>query len=239
MKTTPAELEELVHFACMATWEPGIEEYRMHLAQLHTIIAESGALLEGNLFTHHLQQDLPTEPVDVFRNKRANYAVFVNGGDSLLEIGFNAGHSCLLALTMNKRLHYAGVDIGQHAYTRPCYEYLRSIFGGRVELYIGDSREVIPSLRRQQQRFDLYHLDGGHGHGVAHADLCNLLDFADEGSTLLVDDTDDNIIDGMCDLYVLQGQISHMKLDRIWSPTTAHKLFRVNRRRQTGFPAWR
>jgi hypothetical protein len=103
-------------------------------------------------------------------------------------------------------------------------------------LHIGDSREVIPSLRQSRERFDLYHLDGGHGHGVAHADLCNLLDFADEGSTLLVDDTDDNIIDGMCDMYVLQGQISHMKLDRIWSPTPAHKLFRVNGRRKVGSP---
>ncbi len=228
MKSTPAELETFINQACDSTWEPGFENYREHLAALRAIVTQSGERLEGNLFTEHLREEIPELPVPSFRHKRANYAVFVSAGRSLLEIGFNAGHSCMLALTMNRTLRYVGVDIGMHAYTRPCRDYLKTVFGDRFELHIGDSRDVVPSLRRQRERFDLYHLDGGHGFNVAHADLCNLMDFAEEGSTLLVDDTNDHLIDGLCDYYVLQGQISHMRLERLWSHTPDHKLFRVN-----------
>ena len=192
MKSTPAELKHFIDQACDRSWEPGFDEYREHLSALRAIILESGERLEGNLFAEHLREEVPEHPVEIFRNKRVNYTVFATGGQSLLEIGFNAGHSCMLALTMNKKLKYVGVDIGEHRYTLPCYDYLKMAFGERVELHIGDSRDVIPSLRRERERFDLFHLDGGHGFNVAHADLCNLMDFAEEGSTLLVDDTNDH-----------------------------------------------
>ena len=230
MRYTSAELEKFIHQNADRSWEPGYEEYREHFAALNRIVVESGVRLEGNLFTEHLCDAPPDRPAEVFRNKRSNYAMFCTGGLSLLEIGFNAGHSAMLALTINKDLRYVGVDIGIHPYTEPCYEYLRSVFGARVRLHIGDSRDVVPSLRRQRERFDLYHLDGGHGFDIAHADLCNLLDFADEGSTLLVDDTNDHRIDAMCDYYVLQGQMMPMQFSRIWSQTIDHRLFRVERR---------
>lgn len=232
LKSTPSDLAFFINQVCDPSWEPGLAEYRHHLAELHRIIAASGELLEGNLFTEHLRSSIPDEPVEVFRNKRSNYALFCSGGRSLLEIGFNAGHSCLLALTVEKDLIYTGVDIGMHSYTLRCFDYLKSVFGDRVRLHIGDSRDVIPILRRQQDRFDLYHLDGGHGFNVAHADLCNLLDFAGPGTTLMVDDTNDHLIDGLCDYYVLQGQISPMQFGRLWKDTIDHKLFRVNGRPQ-------
>ena len=228
MKFTPSELERFINLVSDRSSEPGYEEYQEHFAALNRIVVESGALLEGNLFAEHLRQEPPERPVPVFRNKRSNYAVFCSGGQSLLEIGFNAGHSCMLALTTNKDLVYTGVDIGMHSYTAPCYEYLKAAFGDRVRLHIGDSRDVIPALRRYHTRYDLYHLDGGHGFNIAHADLCNLLDFAEAGTTLLVDDTNDHLINGLCDYYVLQGQITPISLGQLWSETIDHKLFRVN-----------
>ena len=89
-------------------------------------MVQSGVPLEGNLFTEHFQPEIPAVPIEAFRNKRSNYALFCAAGSSLLEIGFNAGHSCMLALSANKDLVYTGVDIGMHAYTQPCFEYLRS-----------------------------------------------------------------------------------------------------------------
>lgn len=228
MKLTPSDLQYFINQVCDSSWEPGYDAYREHLSALNRIVTESGVPLEGSLFAEHLRSPIADEPFEEFRSKRRNYSVFCNGGLSLLEIGFNAGHSCMLALTMNPSLRYTGVDICMHAYTRPCYDYLRSVFGERVTLHVGDSRDVVPILRRRRERFDLYHLDGGHGFNVAHSDLCNLLEFADEGTTLLVDDTNDHLIDGLCDYYVLQGQMTPIKLERLWSATIDHKLFRVN-----------
>lgn len=80
----------------------------------------------------------------------------------------------MLALTVNPALVYQGVDIGHHGYTRSCFAYLKSVFGERARLEIGDSRDVLPVLR-QGARYDLYHIDGGHGLATAHADLlCNV-----------------------------------------------------------------
>ena len=228
MKSTPAELELLINQACDPAWEPAYEDYKEHLARLNSIVAASGTLLEGNLFTGHLDPEVPEKPIDVFRGKRRNYAIFCSAGDTLLEIGFNAGHSCLLALSINKDIVYTGVDIGMHAYTKPCYDYLKSVFGDRLHIHFGDSRDVLPVLRRQKKRFDLYHLDGGHGFHIAHADLCNLLDFAAPGTPLLVDDTLDHLIDGLCDYYVLQGQMSPIRLNRLWQDTIEHRVFLVN-----------
>ena len=39
----------------------------------------------------------------------------------LLEIGVNAGHSALLALSANPSLAYHGVDLDGHGYTAPAW----------------------------------------------------------------------------------------------------------------------
>jgi hypothetical protein len=124
------------------------------------------------------------------------------------------------------------VDIADHRYTKPCFDYLKSQFGDRVHLLEGDSREVVPVLRQTPQQFDLFHIDGGHGFGIAHADLCNILEFCKDGATLLVDDTDDPMIDALCDFMVVQGRLTRIKLDRLWTspPALWHSLFRVHRR---------
>jgi hypothetical protein len=225
---TPAALERFINQVCDPQWEPGYQQYKEHLRALKHIVEQSGERLEGNLFTEHLREEVPEEPIGIFRNKRSNYAVFCAAGNSLLEIGFNAGHSCMLALTINPDLVYTGVDIGMHSYTRPCYDYLRSVFGDRVRLHLGDSREVLPVLRGYGQQFDLFHLDGGHGFSIAQADLCNIIEYSPKGSTLLVDDVNDHMIASLCDFYVLRGRISRITLSRLWSETLDHEFFRIH-----------
>ncbi|MES2444927.1 MAG: class I SAM-dependent methyltransferase [Pseudomonadota bacterium] len=229
MIESPAALELFISQIHHPAYEPAYEEYKGHFAALSGIIARTGEALEGNLFTDHLVRAMPEYPADFFRTKRSNFAVFCSSGSSLLEIGFNAGHSCLLAMCINPELSYTGVDIGWHKYTRPCFDYLHSVFGDRVRLHIGDSREVMPRLIAEPARHDLYHLDGGHGFDVAHADLVNILRMAEGGrALLLVDDTDNAHIDAMCDLYLLRGRIDRMRLNRVWHDTRNHELFRIN-----------
>ncbi len=228
MKYTPGELLAFINQVCDDAWEPGYEEYSEHLAQLNRIVRGSGVSLEGGLFGEHLRDDVPDVPSPVFRNKRVNYAVFCSSGSSLLEIGFNAGHSALLALTINRNLAYIGVDICHHPYTKPCFDYLRSVFGDRVRLHAGDSRDVLPVLRDERRIYDLIHVDGGHNFYIAHADLRNVLDLASKGATLLFDDVNDHLISALCDYYVLRGRLSRMKLNTLWKTTSDHELFRIH-----------
>ena len=63
-----------------------------------------------------------------------------------------------------RRLEYYGVDIMSHAYTAECVDFLKGEFPGRVHLFPGNSREVLPWLvnRRAELAFDIFHVDGGH-----------------------------------------------------------------------------
>jgi hypothetical protein len=198
-------------------WEPAIERYQEHLIQLNKIVEDSGEKIEGNLFYYHEAPSLPNLPEQGRRFKRRNYAVYASSGTSLIEIGFNAGHSCLLALSVNEDLIYTGVDIGWHKYTVPCYEYLKTAFGDRVNLVVGDSREVLPSLRHLSPlKFDLFHIDGGHGVGMALTDLINIIDMASIGSTILFDDTPVFELDALLDYLCVRGILSRVYLSRLW-----------------------
>ena len=212
------------------TFEPGAQVYGEHLKNLNEIVRQSGEPIEGNLFTDHNRAELLPEPEAFTRGKRRNYALFATSGKSLMEIGFNAGHSTMLALAVNPDLHIDSVDIGMHVYTRPCYEYLRAAFPGRLRLHIGDSRDILPILRLEKRRFDIYHIDGGHGITTAQSDLANVLAFDCHGATLLMDDTDNPMIDGICDYYELRGDLTRLRMNTLWSATErwSHALFRMH-----------
>jgi hypothetical protein len=68
--------------------------------------------------------ELDDIPDPIYRYKRPNYLRYVTSGRCLLEIGFNAGHSALLALTANQYLTYTGIDICKYKYTRASFDYL-------------------------------------------------------------------------------------------------------------------
>jgi methyltransferase family protein len=218
---------DLIARALDPEWEPGFDQYRAHLAAINRIMMDSGVPMEGSLFTPNRRPVLPELPAPAFRAKRRNFALFCTTGSSLLEIGFNGGHSCMLALTINPDLRYTGVDIGLHAYTPPCYDYLRDVFGERLTLHIGDSRDVLPALLREPQRYDLFHIDGGHGLDAAVSDLNNVIAFDCGGAGLLVDDTPVPEIDAVCELEVLRGRITPIIQSRIWSETPLHRMFRI------------
>ena len=208
-------------------WDPALTIEPEHIGVLHQIVDESGEAIEGNLFTLHQQQPLPAQPELSLRGKRRNFALYVTGGRSLVEIGFNAGHSCLLALSVNPSLRYVGVDLGEHAYTDPCFRYLQSVFPGRVELVTGDSREVLPLAGQ----FDRFHVDGGHGLEIAASDLRAVISMAAPNSTILVDDINQRHISAICDWHELQGNLTSIAINSLWTDTGRHqnKLFRIQK----------
>ena len=205
---TPSDMQHFLESLIKdPEWDPGSDQYSTHYLRLREIILSTGETAEGNLFSGW---PIPDSPLEKLRGKRRNFALFATGGKRLLEIGFNAGHSCMLALTINTDLEVDAVDIGVHSYTEPCFNYLREIFGKRVRLHIGDSRDVLPALRRSGSKFDLYHVDGGHGFAVARTDICNVLEFAQDGGNMMVDDTHVAMIDALCEFYELQGNITRL-----------------------------
>ena len=117
----------------LAEQEPLFSQYKHNLETLNKIINDVGEPLEGNIFYEHLDPHR-TQLIEKFFPKRAALAMFAMSHDNIIEIGFNSGFSALLMLTANPNLKLTSVDICHHKYTLPCFEYLKSIFGDRIEL---------------------------------------------------------------------------------------------------------
>lgn len=189
--------------------EPFVAAYMPSLARLNAIVATSGTALEGNLFYHHRAAHLGDRPDPSRRHKRMMLAAYAIGAEALVEVGFNAGHSALLALTANPSLIYLGIDIGRHAYTMPCFHYLRSVFGDRIQLRLGRSDETLRgTLRDRGMRWRRVHVDGSHLIGDAYADLRLAADLTGAGGLILLDDVNAASVRAACNLLLLEGRLA-------------------------------
>lgn len=164
-------------------------ELDRHVRMIKSIVDASGEHLEGNIFGWDKYDEYETE---LFLNKRLNLFQFSKNCRTIFEIGFNAGHSCLMYLLSNRTSQIQLFDIGLHAYTRPCFEYLNSEFPGRLKIIYGDSRITIPQflVDNPTRKFDMIHIDGGHEEPVVRADVLNIQHFATDNTVIISDDDD-------------------------------------------------
>src|SRR5579863_672981 len=88
------------------------ERFRLRLERIAALVRQSGEPLEGNIFYADLADHYADQPPDRdLAPARRNVWRAVRFKERLLEVGVNAGHSALLALSANPRLEYYGVDI--------------------------------------------------------------------------------------------------------------------------------
>jgi len=183
------------------------EEYSKICDDLKELIEKTGELLEGNCVYRHMSFD----KWDVLLNKRINYQKAVKGKKFICEIGFNAGHSVLAMIMANPNAHYVLFDLGIHAYTRPCFEYLKKTFPQTtMEIFWGDSRKTLPVYHKKYPEvvFDLVHIDGGHRGEIYTIDWKNSLDVTSSGSLIIFDDTDNAKINVFTDKKIEKGIVS-------------------------------
>jgi len=165
--------------------DPFWGEYFAHLAALNQIVRQSGAPLERSIFFEH-QMEPSLAPRFELVEKRRNFAFFAMLGTAMLELGFNAGHSALLALTANKNLSYVAIDPLAHPYARPCFDYLRSVFGNRIKLIAGDPKTILEQF--STSGFDLASIDGAHDFPTLQSELAELCRILPPASTILLNE---------------------------------------------------
>jgi predicted O-methyltransferase YrrM len=109
-----------------------------------------------------------------------NHYSLAKNAKNIIEIGFNAGHSCLLYLLANNESHITVFDICEHKYTIPCFEYLQSLFPNRLTLYSGDSVETVPLFYKNNidVKLDLIHIDGDRYNNIPKIDFDNVFKLA-------------------------------------------------------------
>jgi hypothetical protein len=180
-----------------------IETNNHMIVALSEIIKSSGELLEGNVFYEHHSSDFNVN--SAFQHKRLNLFYYGKLAVDILEIGFNAGHSALLYLLANpySKIHF--FDLGEHQYSRMCFDYLNHNFPGRLSVTWGDSTVTIPQY--PITLFDFIHIDGGHTRFIAESDFHNCRSLARSHTLLMIDDYDGNCLHTFCNQLIKYQKI--------------------------------
>jgi hypothetical protein len=208
------------------------DSFVRRMKALNGFVKESGEVIEGGIFYWDRDESFYDKlPAADLAPARRNLWRATRFKKSLIEVGVNAGHSALLALSANNDLVYHGVDINIHAYTKPCVAYLKQEFPGRVHYFPGDSREVLPYLatHRPELDFDLFHVDGGHTDELCRTDVSNCIRLAKGGigKHLLLDDINASwIFDVYCE-FVSKGYLATETFFGDWEDVSRNVLARI------------
>ncbi|MDC3333031.1 class I SAM-dependent methyltransferase [bacterium] len=195
-------------------------EINLHLTNIEEILKTTGVPVEGNCVYLH-QTYIRSEKL---KPKQRNLMMVSGCGRKILEIGFNAGHSCLFFLVGNPNVTIQVFDLGNHPYSRPCFEYLNNAFPGRLSIIWGDSTTTVAKFS-SQKKFDIIHIDGGHRYDVVRRDFDNCRRFAHANTLVIADDIDDKDVSRVC------AELELTDVHKIFEPTDVypHKLCRYPR----------
>jgi predicted O-methyltransferase YrrM len=110
---------------------------------------------------------------------------------TILEIGFNAGHSSELFLETNKTTKVVSFDLGGFNHVTVGKSFVDKYYPFRHSLILGDSTVTVPEFANSNEgvTFDLIFIDGGHQYPISKADLVNCKKMAHKDTLVIMDDT--------------------------------------------------
>jgi precorrin-6B methylase 2 len=179
--------------------------------------------LEGNCLYKHNSNFKYRKGINE-DNLRYNLYVLGKKSKNILEIGLNAGHSAVILLHANTNAKLVALDIATHKYTEKCVEYLKTKYN--IEFVKGNSLKTLKNFD-PKKKFDLIHIDGGHGVKTAESDIVNCRKLADKDTIIIVDDTNFTrlriLVNNMVDDEKLK-EVDYIAMGL--KPTRLHRIFR-------------
>ena len=178
--------------------------------------------LEGNCMYKHQSNFEPRKGDDIEKLRR-NLVKLGEINNSIIEVGFNGGHSCALMASNNPNVEFLLFDIGRWDYTQRCVNYFITKY--KTTYIKGDSNKTLPKYNATKT-YDLIHVDGGHGTKTAENDIRNCKKFADKETLLLVDDANFKRLRDLLDEMVEDEFLNEIEMESLDLETTKfHRLF--------------
>jgi predicted O-methyltransferase YrrM len=137
--------------------------------------------------------ELPS-PIEGHTGKYINYQEYLYNlvkdlnPKTILEIGFNAGHSACCFLNAAPNAKMVTFDICRHDTEKSAEEVLKKYFD--ITLIDGDSIETVPQYFEDNptHTFDLVFIDGWHSDEHPYKDTVNTMDSINKNGILIIDD---------------------------------------------------
>jgi mannosyltransferase OCH1-like enzyme len=159
------------------------EKFKYIIEKLNEIVKECGECLGNNVV-----YDANFNTNKTFENKRKNIFVYSRLVTDILEIGFNAGHSTFLYLIANPISKIRLFDLGEHKYSRLCYDYLCKEFPDRLSIVWGNSVDTLAKYSLKVD-YDLIHIDGGRFRYIVESDIRNCERLSSNETIVIVNDS--------------------------------------------------
>ena len=205
------------------------QDVKDHIANIADILDRIGERVEGNLICDITSDNL-TDAAN--ESKIYNLLKLSENKSKICEIGVNAGHSLLLMVSANPEAEYLIFDLGAHAYTRPCVEYIKNAYPSTkiTEVY-GDSNITLKQYIESNElhTFDLIHIDGGHETETVENDFTYTQELLTKDGIVIFDDYNFGNIRNVIDNYVEKEVISEYTEDVI--KTDLHFIYKLNDRK--------
>lgn len=200
-------LEHLIDYKSETEYLEAINKYDYLFEALLNIVKSCGEYFEGNCFYYDRTYDRIKN-----NNKAINLFSIGAKGKKILEIGFNAGHSCLLFLLANPENTVDCFDICVHSYSKKCFEYLSLTFPGRLRLFEGDSKTTLLKFKEDNPNslYDVIHIDGSHELNDANCDFYNTLYLSKKDSIIIFDDINIYAMKFLWDGYVRDNHVKEV-----------------------------
>lgn len=195
--------------------------------KLLPIIKNLNVKPEGNIYSSHLTFNENPE----MKDKQNNICHILKDikPKTILEIGFNAGFSCLLMKMLVPDVHITCIDLNEHKYVMPCFNKISSDFSN-LNIIPGSSYDVgLPQLIKKNMVFDLIHIDGDHRLQGAIKDIELCLKLCHDKTIIIFDDTNLDYLDNLCSMYVKNGRLKdyHFK-EYLNKQKYKHRFFQIN-----------
>jgi predicted O-methyltransferase YrrM len=144
------------------------------------------------LCNYFIKNNIKVTEGHVFDDQKMEIVKILNDASpkTIMEIGFNAGHSAELFLE-NSNAYVHSFDFGDHfhQYLKYGKQYINKNYPDRHTLILGDSTIRVPIFAQNNDiKFDIIFIDGGHSYEVAYADLMNCRKLANKNTIIIMDD---------------------------------------------------
>jgi predicted O-methyltransferase YrrM len=138
--------------------------------------------------------------------------------NKVLEIGNYMGHSILIMLLANPKIHITAIDIDD-LFARPSLIYLQKQFPkSKINFIKNNSTKVISNLK---EKFDLFHIDGAHEHEVISKEFLSLINLRKKNKFKV-------LFDDVLSMPYLQSNIlKNFKIAKSFIPESNHPNFYV------------